>query len=252
MPGSHQLAVCDTLPRLVRDGLGRLHSLGSSRSSMPRLEAAIPMDRLSRPPPSAEAFRHAHRLLGLANKLRWGVLQQLGEGRLEQARAQLLHALQLIRTVGESSGHRTGECDGSGYDGGRHDGGVDGASGPESGGSHSAGREHQHGGGGHAGTALIGSGGIDGAGGHAVPPSIAPLVVPFDPRPEPSLASGQPGETAAIAHIYPQLQVRCPDLTPQPLSVRSQRPFVRSHPLLVRSLAPSRRTSPRPPLPYVP
>ena len=101
MPGS-QLAVCDTLPRLVRDGLGRLHPLGSCRSNMPRLEDALYIGRLTRKPPTSEAFSHAHRLLGSAQKLRWGVLQQLGEGHLEQARTTLLHALALIRAVGES------------------------------------------------------------------------------------------------------------------------------------------------------
>ena len=101
MPGSHQLAVCETLPRYVRDEVGRLHSLSSISVRLPRLEDAIDTRHLPALP-TVDAFRHAHRLLGQAQKLRWGVLQQLDEGQLLHARATLLHALALIRAVGET------------------------------------------------------------------------------------------------------------------------------------------------------
>ena len=70
---------------------------------MPLLEDALPMERLSHEQRqlNAQASRHA-RLLGTAQKLRWGVLQHLGDGQLRQARAQLLHALQLVRAVSET------------------------------------------------------------------------------------------------------------------------------------------------------
>jgi tetratricopeptide (TPR) repeat protein len=105
MPGN-QLTVCDTLPRLVRDGLGRLHSLGSSMISRQPLEAALEVSQLSRAPPTADAYRRAHDLLGSALKLRWGVLLHLGDGsappQFPRAMEQLLRAQQLIRSVGES------------------------------------------------------------------------------------------------------------------------------------------------------
>ena len=75
-----QLAVCETTPRMVRDALGRLHALGTFKIIVPRLEAALPVDKLPRPPPDAATFRRTHRLLGRAHELRVGVLNRLRTG----------------------------------------------------------------------------------------------------------------------------------------------------------------------------
>ena len=99
--GSRQLMVCETSARLVRDRLGRLHALSSSQ--MATCERSDDLDRLSAAQRQLMTLAQRHAtLLGAAQKLRWGVLQQLEDGQLREARAQLLHALQLIRAVAET------------------------------------------------------------------------------------------------------------------------------------------------------
>ena len=65
MPNSPQLAVCETLPCIVRDGLGRLHmgvGTGTHRIVVPRLEAALLTSQGECSPPDARV----NRLLGRA------------------------------------------------------------------------------------------------------------------------------------------------------------------------------------------
>ena len=107
MPGHHQVTVCEPLLRLVRDGLGRLHSLGFNQKASRAVEDAIPIEQLAAAPLTAAAFRQSHKLLGTALKLRWGVLHTLGGGQFERARVELLRALKMIQMVGELAGTST-------------------------------------------------------------------------------------------------------------------------------------------------
>ena len=90
MPGSHQLAVAELLPRMVRDGLGALHLFNSSSCQMPRLEAAIPMHLLVGPPPEKQFIARANRLLGRAGELRVAALNQVAVGKLDHAQVRLM------------------------------------------------------------------------------------------------------------------------------------------------------------------
>jgi hypothetical protein len=219
MHGSHQLAVCDTLPRFVRDGLGRLHSLGSCRSNMPRLESALAIGMLSRKPPTVEAFRHAHGLLGAAQKLRWGVLQHLADGKLDQARAQLVHALRLIRAVSEAQQaagvtseqhqqHQHGEevpplvsadpVGGAKDEGG---GGGGGGGGVAAGGGAAAGGG---GGGGGAGASAVDDHRSGSIGCTSSASTVSSAGVGGD-------GSGGEENTRSITHVYPELQIALGD-----------------------------------------
>ena len=67
MHGSERMALCDSVPRMVRDSLGGLHSLGTLRVQVPVLEAALPIPSLLRDP---HFYRRVHRLLGRVHELR--------------------------------------------------------------------------------------------------------------------------------------------------------------------------------------
>ena len=96
MHGSERMALCDSVPRMVRDSLGGLHSLGTLRVQVPVLEAALPIPSLLRDP---HFYRRVHRLLGRVHELRVTALNHLAQRQLAAAAAQLVHALDLVRSL---------------------------------------------------------------------------------------------------------------------------------------------------------
>ena len=96
MHGSERMALCDSVPRMVRDSLGGLHSLGTLRVQVPVLEAALPIPSLLRDP---HFYRRVHRLLGRVHELRVTALNHLAQRQLATAAAQLVHALELVRSL---------------------------------------------------------------------------------------------------------------------------------------------------------